>query len=201
MADPFSLGAVGLASTVLGGATSAAGAIMKGNADSRMYSYKAGMAQTNAAILSSNADYTRTQGDKQAMYSGISGGQKMGSIRAKQSANGLDINSGSNSQVQEGQQWATQEDEKNITDTSTRKAYGYDVESSSKRQEAELDLQAGSNAKSAGYISAAGSILGTASSVATKWSQGSTAGLWGNDPNQGITTYGPDFNVTGYRST
>lgn len=198
MADPFTWGAAGMAATILGGGVDAIGKISKGNSDSDMYQYKAGMALTNASIAQQNAEFTRTQGEKKQQYAGIQGAQKSGQIVAKQAANGLDTNFGTNVNVQQGQEWANREDQNNIRENSLRKAYGFDVEASSKRQEASMDQRAASNSSKSGMIGAMGSIIGTASSVASKWSQGNTLGIWGDTDKRGIETYGPDFTVTGY---
>ncbi len=197
--DPVSWGAAGIASTILGGGLSAFGAASEGSSNKSMYNYKAGMALTNAQIATRNAEFTRDQGEKKAGYAGIQGAQKIGQIRAGQAAGGIEVGSGTGANVIAGQEWANREDQANIRDNSIRKAYGFDVEASNKRQEAAMDVRAGENAEKAGYLKAAGSILGTASSVASKWSQGNSLGIWGDNSKQGIDTYGPDFTITGYQ--
>ena len=60
-----------------------------------------------------------------------------------------------------------------------RGAYGYEVESAKFDAEAGADRAAASNAEESGMIGAMTSLLSGASSVSSKWMQGSSMGLWG----------------------
>lgn len=171
-------GAVGLGATVAGGALSAFGALKEGEATQQMYNYKAQVAKINADIDRQNAAWARTKGEKEATQYGMKAAQQRGQIIAAQGASGLDVNSGSNRDVQQSQEKIKDMDLSAIRENAAKVAYDYETKATMDENQSRLDVIAGGNAKSAGYIKAAGSILGTTSTVASKWQQGSSIGLW-----------------------
>lgn len=192
MADPLT--AVTLAATVAGGAVSAYGAASKGAADQAMYGYQAGVAQLNAKIAKQNADYTREAGGTVAYQSGLKTGQQVAQQKVAQSASGIDVNTGSAAKVRADTLELGQLDQSTIRTNYAKKAYGYEVEAATKEAEAGADLVAGSQAKKAANINVASSILGTVSSVSSKWMQGSQAGMFGGGSSSN-PYYGPlDYN-------
>lgn len=197
MADPFSLAAASAGSSMIGGAISAGGSILSGQSQSAMYGYQAGVAQLNQKIALQNADYTRIVGGSANYKQGLTTGATLAAEKSGQSASGLDVNSGSGAAVRSSTTQLGQYDESVMATNYAKKAYDYDVEAASKGAEASADLIAGKNAVTASYVSAAGSILGTAGSVSSKWLQGSSA--FGG-PSQGITTYDPDMQASGWQA-
>lgn len=189
MTSPTMMGQIGLGSTAAGGVMQVMGALNKGEADSKMYNYKAGMAEVNARIARQNSDWALDAGESEAVRSGKAGAQTMGKMRAAQGASGLDVNSGSAVQVQESQQRAIQQDQKTIRQSAARKAYSYDMEAWSQDQQAGQYRTAASESKKAGTLNALGSIVSTASSVSNKWLQGRQQGLWGSDRRNDDTVY------------
>jgi hypothetical protein len=177
------LGAVGIGATLAGGITSAIGAEKSGAAQQQSYNYQAGVAQLNSQIDLQNADYARGQGETQAMQYGLKAGQQQAQIKNQQAASGLDVNSGSAVAVQQSQKLITGIDTAQIRSNAAKVAYDYDVKSTMDLNQSTLDVMAGQNAKTAGDISAASSILGTVGSVSSKWAQGSQMGLWGGGSN------------------
>lgn len=171
-------GAVGLGASLAGGLLSAFGAQKEGTATQQMYNYKAQVAKINADIDRQNAAWARTKGEKEAMQYGMKAGQQQGQIRASQGASGLDVNSGSNKDVQDSQRKITEMDLGSIRENAAKVAYDYEIKAVMDENQASLDIMAGSNAKSAGDLKALGSIIGTASTVSSKWQQGSSIGLW-----------------------
>lgn len=196
MADPFTWAAIGTAASVAGGAVSAAGALGKGSADKAMYGYQAGVALLNQNIAKQNAAYTRDVGENAAFISGRKTMATVATQKVDQSASGVDVNSGSPAAVRKSTTDLGQIDQSTIRQNYAKKAYGYDVEAATKGAEAGADVIAGDNAEKAGRINAASSILGTVSSVSSKWLQGSS--VFGSS-SSGITTYDENMRPSGWQ--
>jgi hypothetical protein len=174
--DPISLGlsaatlaSISTGASIAGGVTSAAGAVMGGIASNNAYSYKAAVAQNNAKIARSNADYALWEGGKNAERQGLADRMQMGKVVVGQAASGLDINSGTPLGVRAGQAAAASENQMMIRSNAARKAYGYEVEAGNQLSEARMDRAAGTNALTGAALGATGSLVGTASSVSDKW--------------------------------
>lgn len=175
--DPVTLTAVSIGSTALGGATSAIGSIISGNASKQMYDYQSGIAQMNERIAKQDASYARDVGETEAQASGMKTRFTLGKIVSTQAGSGLDVNSGSNLRVQESEQEIGTHDESVIRSTAAKRAYGYEVEAAQASAQGQVYKMAGKNAQVAGEIGAATSILGSASSVADKWTKAKTVGI------------------------
>jgi len=175
MADPFTWAAIGAASSIAGGAVSAMGALGKGASDQAMYNYQAGVAQLNQKIALQNAAYTQRAGGSAAYQSGLKTGAIVGQQKANQGASGVDVGSGSSLGVRQTTTSLGQLDQSLIRENYAKKAYGFETEAAVKGTEAGADVIAGQQAKKAGDITAAASILGTVGSVSSKWLQGSSA--------------------------
>lgn len=181
MADPVTLSALSIGATVAGGAVSAGGGIMGGNAEAAAKSYQAQVARINKQVALMNRDQTLTAGADKALATGIAGRQKMGQIITAQAASGLDITKGSLARVQEGQQTAISNDIAHIYDNTARQAYGYTVKAANEESSAGMYEAGAKSAKNAAMIKALGTVIGTAGSVSSKWLQGNQLGLWGGD--------------------
>lgn len=173
--DPFSIAAVGAGATALGGLVSAGGAAAKGEADQRMYQYKAGVAQLNAKIAKQNADYTQVAGGSAVYKEGLELGQTIGKQKAIQGASGLDVNSGTNVTVRDDTRKLGEYDQGITATNYAKKAYSYEVESATQTAEAGADIIAGDEAIKASEFNVASSLLGAAGSVSSKWLQASPA--------------------------
>ena len=179
MTDPSSCGSfansqsgqadAGMFSTALGGIGKAFGAITEGQDTKALYDYQAGIANLNAQIANQNAEYSIQVGEHQAMQAGLAGASTLGKIKAAQGASGLDVNSGSALDVQTSQQLINRMDQATIRSNAAKVAYNYRVEGVGLNAQAQLDTLAGKNAATTGYINAASSILGGASSVSQQW--------------------------------
>lgn len=197
--DPFSAGtmaAVGGGLNVAGGLLSASGLLGKGESDAKMYAYRAGVAKINATINRQNSDYALEAGELQARRSGLTTGFTIGKQKVAQAANGFDVNTGTNEAVRDTTHEIGVEDQTTIRTESGRKALGFRNQAASEDAEAGALMIAGDNAKRAGKIAAAGTLIGTAGSVASKWTQASQ--VFGGGSGSGVTLYGPDQNVTGW---
>lgn len=178
MASPTAVGTVGLGASAAGSLISAFGAKSTGDANAKMYSYQAGIAQLNSQIALQNADYARNKGEEEAVIEGRKGAQTLGQIKATQGASGLDVNSGSNKDVQESQIETTKLDLNQTRSNAAKTAYDYTVQSQQDISQAGLYDMASSNSRTAGNINAVASLVSGAGSVSTKWLAGNTAGLW-----------------------
>lgn len=172
------LGDVSMGTTFLGGLVGAFSAFMGGEAQQQMYNYQAGVAKLNAQIAQQNATYAIKVGELQAMQTGLQGAQRLGQIKASEAASGLDVNTGSARDVQTSQRKVLGQDVAAIRSNAAKTAYNYEVEGVQYSSQAELDTLAGKNARTAGMIGAASSILGSASSVGQEWMRGQQLGLW-----------------------
>lgn len=173
------MGVIGIGASIAGGITAAEGAKTTAAAQQQTYNYQAGVAQINSAIDLQNADWARNQGDAEAMQYGMKEGQTLANIKTAQAASGIDVNSGSAVDVRSSARTVGAIDTAQIRSNAAKVAYDYDVKSTSDLNQSTLDIMGGQNAIVAGDIAATTSILGSVSSVASKWTQGQQAGLWG----------------------
>jgi hypothetical protein len=177
---PGNVSSAGVGLSAAGGVVGAIGSIFGGQSQQKMFNYQAALAQQNAQIAKQNADYAIQQGEQQAQSYGMQAAQRQGQIKVAQAASGLDINSGSAARVQAGQKLVTSMDLDQIRSNAAKTAYNYDVQANTFENQSSLDVMAGSNAAAAGEIGATSTLLGSASSVSTKWLQGQQAGLFGS---------------------
>lgn len=191
MAAPLAL--VGLGSSILGGITSAQGALASGKAQMEQSYYQAGIAQLNAKIAKQNADYALNAGEQEAMRRGLTGAQVKGQAVAAEASGNIDVRSGSAAAVQKGIDFATAADTATIRANAAKAAWNYDAKATDFMMQAGLYQLAGADAAKAGQIKAESSLLGTVGSVASKWSQGSQVGLLGDvgsSISSGLSSFG-----------
>src|SRR5229473_3599962 len=171
MADPASIAMIGMGTSAAGGIVGAIGSAFSGESNARMYEYQANVARMNQQIQKQNADYARSAGEVEAQQSGMKTRFMVGSQKAGQGASGLDVNRGSAVDVRTSQLQVGAEDQAIIRSNAARRAYGYEVEAAQSGAEVGIKGMAASGSRTAGWIGAAGSILGGASSVSSKWLQ------------------------------
>jgi hypothetical protein len=171
-------GAIGLGATLFGGFEQAKGAAQLGAAQQSMYNYQAGVAEINAKIAKQNEDYERNLGELQAQQYGMAARGRMGQILSAQASSGLDVNTGSAKSVRESAGLVAHMDLDQIRSNAAKAAYNYDVQSTQYENQAQLYRMGGENAAAAAKINVESSIIGTASSVATKWLQASNLGMF-----------------------
>lgn len=191
--DPISMMAIGTAASVAAGGVTAFGQASEGEAKAGSLGYQAQVARLNAGVARTNRDQTLTAGAAKAENAGIMARQRMGQIITAQGASGLDINGASATAVRDSQQRAGAKDQSAIYDNTARQAYGFEVEASNKELSAKMLDADAKSAKTAGYLKAAGTILGTASSVSGKWYDAKNNGVFNGRP-----TPISDWTSTGY---
>lgn len=171
---------------LIGGAVSAIGSIMSGNAQSAYYSYQAQVARMNANIATQNAAYETEIGEVQQEQKGLAVRAQIGQTRAAQGAGGLDLNSGSAASVRESEQEVGMIEQNQIKYNAARRSYADQITSLGYQTSAQLDDMAASTSKTAGMLGAASSILGSVGSFSNKWMQGQQEGMFGG-PGGGVS--------------
>lgn len=173
MAEPTTLMAgAGIGSSILGMFQGASSARASGASAKQMGMYQAGVALLNAKIAQQNADYASVEGEQSTMKYGMGARQQAGQIVAGQSASGLDVRSGSNKDVQDSQHLVSSMDMDQIRRNAAKTAYDYRVEAGKYTADALAAFSGAQDASRAGRVNAATSLIGGASSVASKWLQG-----------------------------
>lgn len=189
MADPVTMAGVSIGTTLLGGAIGSAGASFSSGASADTFNFKAGIAKLNSDINKQNASWAINSGAIKAANYGLKAGQEIGTTKVTQAASGVDINSGSKEAVRDTQSTVAKYDQNTIRADAAHTAYGYETKAVADSAEAELDRTSASNAKKAGALGILSSVIGTASSVASKWTQGNTLGIWSNSGKGQIGTF------------
>lgn len=171
------LAGVGIGSSILSGIIGGMGAAKSAEASAQAFNYKAGIAQLNQTIAKQNEAWAVNSGGIKAANYGLKAGQQIGDTKAKQGASGVDVNTGSAADVRDTQGDVARYEQGIIRADTAHTAYGYEVEGAKAKAEEGLDRSSASNAIDAGNLGILSSVIGTAGSVASKWTQGNTIGL------------------------
>lgn len=115
--------------------------------------FNSSMLAGNAALKEQAAQETINAGDTSADWQRVRTGQAVGTQRSVQAANGIDVNSGSASQLQDDTAMLGELDALTIQNNAAREAYGY-------RVQAKQDLLNAAQVKTNASNQATGSILG-----------------------------------------
>jgi hypothetical protein len=91
--------------------------------------------------------------------------QAMGEARVKSSAAGLDVSFGSAADLESDIALMGYEDSAALSENTWKEVEGYDINAANYRAEGQAARQRGKNAKTASYISAAGTLLSSASQI------------------------------------
>ncbi len=178
--DPVTMAVIG----ITGAATSAYGSYESGQANSKAAAYQAQVAANNAIIAQQNAKMDIQAGETAAVNSGLKTRATVGSEKATQGAAGIDVNTGSAPMVRAGTAEMGMLDALTIRSNAAKKAYGEEVAATSDTAQSQLDTMQSEQAKTAGDIGAAGTLLSGASTVGSNYLkfQGNygTAGSAGN---------------------
>jgi hypothetical protein len=175
MADPVSLSLISLGATAAGGAVSAGGSIFGGQAQKKMETYQAGVAQANAVLAQQDANYALVSGNIESQQAGMRGRVQSAGIKTGIASGNIDTGSGSAARVASSQTAITQENEGIIEANAAKRAYGFQVKGAEDVAQAGADISAGKYDQQSGYLKAGGDILSTVGSVSSKWLQGGPA--------------------------
>lgn len=165
-----------LALTAISTVVGVVGALSSASAQAKQAEYQAAVARNNQTIAEQNKQYAVQAGESQAQVQGFKNRATLGAIDAAQGASGLDVSSPTLETVREGAGQVLRLDTENITQQALLRARNYDIQGMNYGAEAGLQTQAASNARTAGWFNAAGSLLGGSSSFAEKWTKYSSAG-------------------------
>lgn len=169
--------------------------------------YQADVAAMNKEIAEANAQYSLKEGDVKRQEEGLKDHAMLGEMIAQQGASGISVNSGTSAKVRESMVEVGKYNQDVISASAAKKAYGYTVEGvqfgaqadvyryTAQQNEAQAEnamTAAGISEKSLSLQQSAmnlvdtsekvnimGSLVGTAGSVADKWTEGSFKGLTG----------------------
>lgn len=129
------------------------GGVMQAQNSKQQGDYSSDMLQKNAAFKNKAADETEIVGNTSADWQRVKTKQAIGTQRTALAANGVDVNSGSASQLQDDTAMLGELDALTIQNNAAREAYGYRVQAT---QDLDNSVQVVKNAKNSGI----GSILG-----------------------------------------
>lgn len=163
-----------------GAAISAIGAITGGIANKNNANYQATVAANNATIAQQNATYAEQAGSVAAENEGRKGAAALGKLKTTQAASGVNVNTGSAVDVQVGERETNQLNTETVMSNAELKAYGYRTQATGFQAESQLDTAKADQAIPGAALSAAGGLLGSASSLGGKWS--GTPGTGGTPP-------------------
>lgn len=160
---------VGMAASAVSGGIGAFSSIAGGESAAAAANYKAQMGYYNAMLAARKAQMAMEAGEIAAANQGLVTRATIGAQKAQQAAGGVDVNTGSSALVRAGTQQFGMVDAQNKKADAAEKAYGYQLEAWSDTQNAKLAQAEGENAKKAGMIGAASSLLSSVSSIAGKY--------------------------------
>lgn len=189
-----SMFAGGAAAAGVGGAAAAAGSSLAlgtlatglstaGGIFGAVQSYQSGMFQSkvanyNAQLAMQNEQASLTAGQNAEQLKRMQTGKEVGSEAAAQAAGGTDVGGGSNAEVRTATQTAGDFDALTIRYNAARSAYGYSQEAFSDMLQSKVAKQDAISGLIGGTLKAGGSFLSGASSLADKWTQYKTAGVF-----------------------
>lgn len=172
-------GASGAGLSAYGSILQGEGTSLSDNAQASANMYKANVALLNKQVMQQNAAWATEAGEAQAQVSGLKSRQQIGRTMATQAASGLDVNSGSNKAVRDSQVASAQYDQNVIRWDAAKTAYGYEVKATQDQAEANLDQASAANEREAASLAMTTSYINAGASVASKFSQAATLGMFG----------------------
>lgn len=178
MADPVTLTAISMGASAAGAGMGFLGADRSAKAKRDMYLYQSGMAKVNAEIHGQNANFAQQQGEKEVIQSGMKSAAIMGKIRAAQGASGIDVNSGTNVDVQDSANKVARMDQDTIRTNVNQRVRSHRNAALGEQMQSGMYDFAAKNAKTEGDIGKVTSIIGGVSSVSSKWLQGRPVGIY-----------------------
>lgn len=160
------------ASIIGGGAKGILGAIgadQTADATAASYNYKAAVASNNAIIAQRNADAATAAGGVAGQQNDLKTKNLIGTQLVAQASNGLDVGSGTNVNVRNSAAELGHLDTLTILNNAAKNSAGFKAQGMNFTAEAGLDVASAKNARTAGDINVASSLLGGATSVSDKW--------------------------------
>ena len=169
--DPLSIIGVGL--SAVGTLGSALGSMQSANAQAAQANYAAQVARNNQQIEQQNAEYAARAGEAQAQAEQMKGRATYGRALAGLAANNVDVNTGSAVDVLQTERETGLLNTENVRQNAALQGYGYRSQATNFGAEAGLESAKASQARTAGFMGAATSLLSGASNIGSKF------GFWG----------------------
>lgn len=185
MCDPVTLTVL----TVGAGLLTAGGQIYAADAQSKQMKYQASVATENRKLELEARDDTRKRGEMEQLRHWRKVAAMEGEQRATMGAAGLDLGFGSPNDILAETASLGFEDAAIIDENTNREARGYEIRAINYGNEAKSLKYSAKAAKTAGYIQAAGTLLGTASQVGRMNAGGGGGGYGGSS--SGSSWVGP----------
>ena len=146
--------------TILSTAISAAGAIQQANAQADAANYQAKVQENNAKIAEFKARDAVVRGNEEQKKQRQHTAQVAAKQRAAQAANGIDTTYGSALDAAIDTAMLGELDALTVQSNSYREAYDHKIDATNERAGAELSRMEARNAKKAGFLNAAGTLVG-----------------------------------------
>lgn len=150
-----------IGSTAIGGVS----AIQQGNAAAASARYNAQVSEMNAKIMDQNARDALERGKLEEQQKRMEIAALTGRQRAAMAANGVDLSFGSPLDTIVDTAMLGELDALTIRSNAAREAYDYKVAGANNRADAVLSRANASSAKTGGYLSAFGTVLGGSSEI------------------------------------
>jgi hypothetical protein len=181
-ASPSFLGRLGLGAQVFGAVSGAIGSFYSARSQMSALRFQAEMAQINARMMERTAQSALDQGQKQIGQLTLRAGQVKSAQRVALAANGVDLGVGNAAEIQASTEIMKEIDKNTLELNALRAAWGYRTQATSMVNEALVKRATADSISPFG--AAAGSLLGSASGVASSWYQLNKAGAF-NSPSNG----------------
>jgi HAMP domain-containing protein len=156
---------VAIALAVAGTAVSAGGAIMAGNAKAAEYRQHAAIEELNLHADNRAAGDAIARGSEDVQTHSLQTSQLIGQQIAATGANGVETNYGSAAQTVSDTRLLSGIDESRIRESASREAEQYRISAENHQMQASADRSSASAAKTAGLISALGSVIAGAQQI------------------------------------
>jgi hypothetical protein len=176
------IAAISLAAAAASSAVAAVGSIQSANAQSNAAKYNASVANNNATIAEQNAQLAAKSGEAQAEQQQMKTRALVGGIKANQAAGGVDVDSGSATDVRSSASELGELDAINIRASAARQAYGYQTQAEGFKSQSTLDVYEGQQDVISGEIGAGSTLLGGVSSGTSSFSKFQAAGAFNASP-------------------
>jgi len=160
-----------IAATAVSATTSIVASQQQAAAQSRQAAYQAQVAENNAVIARNNAKSASEKGQSDAAAVGLRNRAVLGQIVAAEAAGGVDVNTGSNVDVQKSQRVSGIEDVSQTEHNAFLQAYGYQSQATGYTASAGLGREAAADATALAPVSALSTAAGGLSSVGSKYTQ------------------------------
>jgi len=165
MSNPITAGIM-IGATVLGGAASAAGSVKAGNAQYQQQMYQAQISERNKKLSEMNAIEAEAAGKINSQNALREARQLAGRQRATLAALGMDVNEGSAGLILQDTAALGADEATRIRREAMREALGFRIQGDQLGSDAVLQRSGAKSSRSAGLMSAGGTLLSTAGSAA-----------------------------------